>query len=228
MISFVIPTYNEESTIENTLITLSPSLGENDEVIVVDGSSQDDTVEKVKCFSSILLIESQERGRAIQMNLGAEKASKEYIFFLHADTTIDRTGLEKLRYEILKNRISWGWFTLRLNSPKLIYRILETLARYRTKVANEPLGDHGIFLRKSLFEEVGGYPEIPIMEDIELVKKLKRKSPGKKIDHYVLSSVRRFEKEGILKNCLKITAMRIKYFIGYSSKELSKGYLDHR
>jgi len=228
MISFVIPAYNESSTIENTLKTLLPSLGKNDEVIVVDGSSKDDTVDKVKGFSSVLLIESQNRGRAVQMNLGAEIASKEYIFFLHADTTIDRTGIEKLRHEILKNKISWGWFTLRLNSPKFIYRVLETLASYRTAVANEPLGDHGIFVRKSLFEEVGGYPQIPIMEDIELVKKLKRKSHGKKIDHYVLSSVRRFEKEGVLRNCLKITAMRVKYFMGYSSKELSKGYLDHR
>ena len=228
MISFVIPTFNESTTIENTIESLLPGLVETDELIVVDGASEDDTVEKVGKFPSIILIRSSERGRAVQMNIGAERASNEYIFFLHADTTVDGTGLLKLRNEINNHSVPWGWFTLKLNSPKFIYRILETLASYRTTVAREPLGDHGIFLKKSLFEEIGGYPEIPIMEDIELVKKLKKKSPGKKIDHYVLSSVRRFEREGILRNCLKISAMRIKYFMGYSSEELSRGYLDHR
>ena len=228
MFSFVIPTYNESSTIEKTLSSLLPNLNEEDEVIVVDGLSEDDTVQKTRNFPTVRLIESDKRGRATQMNLGAENASKEYVFFLHADTTIDKTGLEKLRHEILNSQIPWGWFTLKLNSPKLIYRILETVACFRTDIAQEPLGDHGIFLKKSLFDEVGGYPEIPIMEDIELVKKIKRKSRGKKIDHFVLSSVRRFEREGILKNCLKISIMRVKYFIGYSPSELSRSYLDYR
>ena len=228
MFSIIIPTYNESSTIENTLNSLLSNLLHGDEVIVVDGSSEDDTVDKVRNFLSVKLIESPRRGRALQMNLGAKHATKDYILFLHADTTIDSTGLDKLRNEIENSSVFWGWFTLKLNSPKLIYRILETLASYRTIIAHEPLGDHCIFVKRSLFEEVGGYPEIPIMEDIELVKKLKKKASGKRIDHFVLSSVRRFEKEGILRNCLKISMMRIKYYIGYSSKELSRGYLDYR
>ncbi|MGI9554024.1 MAG: TIGR04283 family arsenosugar biosynthesis glycosyltransferase [Thermodesulfobacteriota bacterium] len=228
MFSFIIPTYNESSTIEDTLRNLISIISVDDEIIVVDGMSEDDTVQKAKTFPSVILMESDKRGRACQMNLGARKGTGDYIFFLHADTTIDKAGIEKLRYEIINNKILWGWFKLKLNSPKFIYRVLETLACYRTIIAREPLGDHGIFLKKSLFEEVGGYPEIPIMEDVELVKRVKKKSPGKKIDHFVLSSVRRFEREGILRNCMKICIMRVKYFIGYSSKDLSKGYLDYR
>ena len=228
MISFIIPTFNESSTIEETLSKLTSIISEEDEIIVVDGMSEDQTAQIASTFRGVNVIESGTRGRAGQMNIGAGRARGEYLLFLHADTTIDGTGIEKLRNEIRNKGNIWGWFNLKLNSPRFIYRILETLACYRTRLSHEPLGDHGIFVKKSLFNEVGGYPEIPIMEDVELVKRLKSVSKGKRIDHFVLSSVRRFEREGILRNCLKISLMRARYFMGVSSAELSKGYPDCR
>jgi len=228
MISFVIPTYNESSTIENTLRNLLSVISSEDEIIVVDGCSEDGTGEKVNEFNKVKLIENSERGRARQMNRGAEHATREFIFFLHADTTIDSVGLEKLKNEVKNNSLNWGWFSLKLNSPKFIYRILETLTSLRTKIAHEPLGDHGIFVNRKLFNRIGGYPEIPIMEDIELVKKLKKISAGKKINHHVLTSVRRFEKGGILKTTFNISMMRVAYFLGKSPDTLSKWYLNHR
>ena len=228
MFSFVIPTYNESLVVENTLRNLLAVISGEDEVIVVDGCSEDDTVDKVKTFSGVVLVEQSSRGRALQMNAGARVSGQKYIFFLHADTTIDSAGIKKLREEVAKNKINWGWFTLKLDSPRFIYRIFETLAAYRTIIAHEPLGDHGIFVKREVFENIGGYPEIPIMEDVELVKKLKKVSPGKRINHHVLTSVRRFERGGIMKTAYNISMMRVSYFFGSSPYSLSRRYLNHR
>ncbi len=228
MISIVIPTYNESNTIEQNLDNLLRIISPGDEVIIVDGNSEDDTTDKVKKYKELKLIPCGKRGRAVQMNMGAREALNEYILFLHADTTIDSTGIKKLKSGIRNSAHTWGWFSLRLNPPKYIYRVFETLASYRTKVAHEPLGDHGIFVKKELFKKIGGYPEIPIMEDVELVKKLKKITKGTRIGHHVLTSVRRFERGGIFSTALNITMMRVAYYFGKSPEELSSWYLNHR
>ena len=228
MISIVIPTFNESSTIGPNLEKMLSVISSGDEIIVVDGLSEDGTAEKVKEYKDVTLIENSIRGRAVQMNRGAREAAGEYILFLHADTTIDQTGYKKLINEITQNSINWGWFSIKLNSPKFIFRILETLASFRTKIAQEPLGDHGIFVKKDLFKKVGGYPEIPIMEDVELVKKLKSVSKGKRINHHVLTSIRRFEQGGILSTVMNISFIRIAYYFGKSPEALSGRYLNHR
>jgi len=228
MFSFIIPTLNESSTIADTLNVLLNVIDRDCEIIVVDGKSEDNTVEIVNSFSNVTLIKNCKRGRAVQMNRGAAEAKNEYLFFLHADTTVDSIGYAKLVNEVSKNNLKWGWFSIKLNSPRFIFRILETLASYRTKIAHEPLGDHGIFVKKELFQKIGGYPEIPIMEDIELVKKLKNISRGKRIDHYVLTSVRRFERGGIFTTVFNISMIRIAYYFGKSPDTLSSWYLNHR
>ena len=111
MFSFVIPTYNESSTIENTLNKLLAVISGDDEIIVVDGCSEDGTAGKVKGLANVKLVENCQRGRARQMNTGAEHATREFIFFLHADTTIDSVGIEKLKNEVKNNSLNWGWFS---------------------------------------------------------------------------------------------------------------------
>ena len=223
MLTFITPTYNECTTIEYTLSELLKVINEQDEVIVVDGDSEDGTQQIVNKFKRVKLLQSQ-RGRAVQMNMGVRESKNNYIFFLHADTLIDETGLKLLKEEIKDNNVSWGWFKLKFSSSKKIYRILEFLASFRTNLVQEPLGDHGIFVNKQIFEKVGGYPEIPLMEDVELVKKLKKISKGKRINHFVTSSPRRLEKGGILKTVLKMCLIRTLYFFGTSSETLSNHY----
>ena len=228
MISIVIPTYNESREIGITLTRLYENISPDDEVIVVDGFSEDDTKKIVSSFHPVKLFTSQ-KGRAIQMNLGAEKASNEYILFLHADTLVNAICISKLKNEITSNGVEWGWFSIKLNSPRLIFRIIETGANLRASLTRTPLGDHGIFVRKDIFDKVGGFPEIQLMEDIEFVRKIKIISKkGIKIKTPVQTSVRRFEKSGILKTFFIMWFLRILYYLGASSENLARYYRNIR
>ncbi|HEX3034842.1 MAG TPA: TIGR04283 family arsenosugar biosynthesis glycosyltransferase [Thermodesulfobacteriota bacterium] len=223
MISVVVPTYNESTTIEDTLNKLLKILLPNDEVIIVDGESEDNTQEIVRTFPQVKLISSK-RGRAIQMNVGAQKAKNQYLLFLHADNIISSDCLSMLRGEIRSNRHSWGWFPIRLNSSRLIFKILEAGANLRLRLTGTPLGDHGIFVKKEIFDKIGGFPEIPIMEDLEFVRKVKSITKGVQINCPIGTSVRRFEKSGILKTFLTMWVLRILYYSGISMEKLSRYY----
>ncbi len=224
MISFIIPTYNESEYIENTLSKLVDIVDNKDEIIVVDGDSEDNTARITKNFSQVILLEKCKRGRAFQMNTGADIANNYYLLFLHADTELSSLGLMKLKETLLSSNVCWGWFKMRFNSPRFIYRVLEKLAEIRNDVSQEPMGDHGIFVRKDLFKQLGGYPEIELMEDVELVKKLKKMFKGKKIDIPITTSVRRFENGGVFRTTLKIIIIRTLYYFNVNPKYVAKYY----
>lgn len=228
MISFVIPTYNESGYIENTLSKIITITESCDEIIVVDGSSNDNTVELVKAFPGVKIVEVSDRGRALQMNKGAETAKNEYILFLHADTRLSKEGLIKLKNIISSGNIYWGWFRMRFDSNRVVYQFLERLAELRNDLVREPLGDHGLFVRKDIFNKIGGYPEIDIMEDVELVNKLKKLHKGIKINIPVITSPRRFENNGVFKTVLKICILRTLYYFRANSEFISKYYRDSR
>jgi len=223
MISIVIPTYNESATVEATLSALYEFISPKDEVIVVDGLSEDNTGEIVSTFPQTKLITSR-RGRAAQMNLGAEKAINQYILFLHADTLVSAECINNMKNEITLNGAKWGWFSIKLDSPKLVFRIIQIGANLRTKLTGTPLGDHGIFVRKDVFLRVGGFPEIPLMEDLEFVKRVKYISKGVEIRSPVRTSVRRFEKSGILKTFITMWALRVLYYLGTPPEKLARYY----
>ncbi len=228
MISIVIPTYNESREIGTTLAKLYENISDDDEVIVVDGHSEDGTEEIVSSFHTVKLFSSH-KGRAIQMNLGARKATNKYILFLHADTVVNPVSMSNLKNEIASNGVEWGWFSIKLNSPRLIFRIIEAGANLRATITKTPLGDHGIFVRKDIFDKAGGFPEIQLMEDIEFVKNIKLISKkGMKIKSPLLISVRRFEKSGILKTFFMMWILRIFYYLGTPSENLAKYYRNIR
>jgi rSAM/selenodomain-associated transferase 2 len=203
MVSIIIPTYNESKIIGGMLDRLCKMVSPSDEIIVVDGLSEDHTKDTVRRYSRVKLLLSPKRGRAIQMNLGASQAQNRYLLFLHADTLIDMRSLELLKQEINSKKIIWGWFPIKLSSNKLIFRLIEKGANLRARVTRTPLGDYGIFVEKELFQKIGGFPEIPIMEDIEFVKRIKRAYPvGVEIKSPIQASARRFEKYGIIKTLL--------------------------
>ncbi|HSE84568.1 MAG TPA: TIGR04283 family arsenosugar biosynthesis glycosyltransferase [Thermodesulfobacteriota bacterium] len=223
MISIVIPTYNESATIESTLTKLLEIVPPDDEIIIIDGQSEDNTQEIVRTFPQTKLFTSR-RGRAIQMNVGAQKAKNEYLLFLHADNIVSPDCLNMLRDDIKSGRLSWGWFPIKLNSPKLGFKVLEIGANLRLKFTGTPLGDHGIFVRKEIFDKIGGFPEIPIMEDLEFVRKIKRVAKGTQINCPIGTSVRRFEKSGIIKTFITMWVLRFLYYSGMSTDKLARYY----
>lgn len=227
MISIVIPTFNEEKSIGSTLCNLTKVTNSKYEVIVVDGYSFDDTRKIVRNYDRVKLLMT-EKGRANQMNHGAKEAKYKYILFLHADTLLNPSSLDSLIVEIESKNVLWGWFPIRLNNSRLIYRIIELFANLRAKITGTPLGDHAIFVRKDIFEKVGGYPDIPIMEDLELVNKIKNINKGMRVKSPVITSVRRFENSGILRTFLKMWTLRILYSLGISTQTLVRYYGDIR
>jgi len=223
MISIVIPTYNESAIIGNTLTKLNEITTSQDEIIVVDGSSEDNTREIAREFPNVILIISR-RGRASQMNAGAEIAKGKYLLFLHADVLIDEKCLSMLKNRICGNQIQWGWFAFTLNSPKFIYRLIEMGANLRNRFTGIPLGDHGIFVKRDMFYLIGGFPEIPIMEDLTFVKKMNVVANGIEIKSPVKISVRRFEHSGILRTLSIMWVLKILYYFGVSPERLAKYY----
>ena len=228
MISFIIPTYNESRYIQNTLNKLLEIIELEDEVIVVDGQSEDNTVALIKRFSKVRIIENCKRGRAVQMNRGAEVSNNNYLLFLHADTVLSKLGLKALKNTLKNDNVYWGWFKMRFDSNKYIYRVLEKLAEFRNDLIQEPVGDHGIFVRKTLFQQIGAYPEIQLMEDVELITKLKKLHNGNKINIPIFTSPRRFENSGIIKTTLNMCILRILHFFRIDTSFLSKHYKEYR
>ena len=227
MISIVIPTYNESLIIESTLIKIRNILCLGDEIIVVDGLSEDDTGRIVEKFSGVQLISSR-RGRSTQMNAGANIAKGDYILFQHADVLLDENCLNALRNHIKNSGIVWGWFTFKLDTSGFIYRVLERGSNMRNRLTGIPLGDHGIFVRKDVFHNIGGFPEIPIMEDLEFIKKLKALAKGIEIKTPIVISARRFEKSGFMGTLIKMWILRIFYLFGMSPEKLALYYCDIR
>lgn len=223
MLSIIIPTYNESETIGNTLCNLIKIISPDDEIIVVDGSSTDDTAGDVEQFPEVRLIECQ-RGRARQMNAGAAAAKGRFLLFLHADVMTDSRCLDELNSKMSDQSVLWGWFTFRLNSPRFVYRIIEAVSNCGNRATGIALGDHGIFVRRELFRKIGGFSDISLMEDIELSARLKSLSSGVEIKSPIKISVRRFENEGIFYTLIKMCVLRILYYLGVNPDTLSKFY----
>jgi len=223
MISIVMPVYNEERIIKDTLLSLEDVISGGDEIIVVDGGSGDRTADIINTFSGIKHYSSK-RGRASQMNFGAEHCTNEYILFLHADTVIPEKSFEMLKSEVSSGTLNWGFFRIKLNCRGIKYRVMEYLATLKAFITNTPYGDHGIFVKKECFIKVGGYPEISLMEDICIVNKLRKISPGKRINSPVITSVRRFRDAGYFYTIFNMWMIKLLFRIGVSPKKLSEYY----
>ncbi|WP_341529246.1 TIGR04283 family arsenosugar biosynthesis glycosyltransferase [Nostoc sp. UHCC 0302] len=219
-ISIIIPTLNEARNIKEAITTTQPST--NIEVIVVDGGSQDSTVEIVQSLG--IKIISSSPGRAAQMNAGAVAASGYILLFLHADTRLP-TGFDvMIRTAIQKPSIVAGAFKLRIDASLLSLRWVELGVNWRSQFCQMPYGDQAIFLTKQVFQQVGGFPDLPIMEDFELIRRLRRTGRIVILPVAVVTSARRWLQKGVLKTTLLNQIVITAYLLGVSPQRIRSWY----
>ena len=208
--SIIIPTLNEEKTIESCLSALQP-LRNNCEIIIVDGGSIDNT--RVIARSLADKVVSSDKGRARQMNNGARYASGNVLIFLHADTSLPKNALQLIQQKLNSSR-KWGRFDIQLSGKHFMLKVIAQMMNWRSRLTGITTGDQVIFVTRLAFEKAGQYPEISLMEDIAICKALKKISPPICLKAKVISSGRRWERYGIYKTILLMWNIRLRYFFG--------------
>ena len=222
--SIIIPVLNEASLINSIIDHIDKLVcHEKPEIIVVDGDPEAGTLRAIT-HDHVRKIKSP-RGRGRQMNEGAKGTKGDVLLFLHADTELPLDALRLIATAMQDKRYAAGAFDLGIKSERFIFRVIESSASLRSRVTSIPFGDQAIFIRKYYFEQIGGYKDIPIMEDVEIMGRIKKRG-GKivVIRQKVLTSSRRWEQEGILRCTFRNWLLQMLYILGISPHTLSKFY----
>lgn len=219
MISVIIPVLNEASQITASLKPLQALRGGQIEVIVIDGGSNDETVRMATPLADKIL--HSHRGRARQMNLGAAQASGSTLLFLHADIRLPSPLNQTLQAITDPN---WGRFNVQLNDPHWMYKIIAKMMNWRSCITGIATGDQAIFVKRDLFERLGGFADIPLMEDIELSRRLLKLGRPSCLRERVVVSTRYWQNHGMIISVVKMWLLRSAYFLGVSPHRLMKIY----
>ena len=226
-LSVIIPVLDEREQINSVIEHLRGLPGsESCEIIVVDGDPGAGTIGAIKEGGIVTI--TCEKGRGRQMNAGADVAKGDMLIFLHADTRLPDRAFEKVAQVLEDERYVAGAFDLSIDSDRLILKYIAARARLRSRLNRIPYGDQAIFMRKSYFEEIGRFKEIPIMEDIELMRRIRRR--GDRIcilPDRVKASARRWEKEGAIYATVRNQVLVALYYLGVSPEKLARFYRTH-
>jgi rSAM/selenodomain-associated transferase 2 len=218
--SIIVPTLNEASSVSACLSALQP-LRCRAEIIVVDGGSSDHTRTLAEAGADRVVLSP--KGRARQMNLGAEKATGDVLIFLHADTLLPANALDLIQRQ-LKTRGEWGHFDIRLSGGHFMFKVIGQLMNWRSRLTGIATGDQVLFVTKKAFASAGGFPEIALMEDIALSKALKNIGRPVCLKAKVVSSSRKWQQEGIVRTILLMWSLRLRYFFGADPETLAQRY----
>ena len=221
-ISIILPVLNEETQIVRCLRLLQPWRGLEGELIVVDGGSSDRTVALAEPLADRILVSP--KGRALQMNAGAREASGDILWFLHADSVPPADAIQQIRAALANSNRHWGRFDVRLSGRQSLLRVVETLMNLRARWTGIATGDQGVFVRRAAFEQVGGFPAIPLMEDIALSRRLRGRGWPVRLRQRLQTSSRRWERDGILRTILLMWRLRLAYFLGADPARLARSY----
>lgn len=216
------PCLDEAALIREALAQLAPLRARGAEVILVDGGSRDNTVECAAGLADVILHAPQ--GRALQMNAGAARARGEILLFLHADVRLPEGADGLIIDGLQRTRRSWGRFDVVLEGRHPLLRVVGRLMNLRSRLTGIATGDQGIFVTRSLFVAVGGYPEIPLMEDIALCRRLKRFGRPLCLRHRLAVSARRWERHGVVRTVLLMWRLRLAYWLGADPARLAVRY----
>lgn len=220
IISIIIPTINEESSLASSIQTAQP--GEGVEIIVADGGSSDQTVEIAHSLQ-VKVVHSK-TGRARQMNAGVRESRGDILLFLHADTLLPKGYDTCVRRILSAPSIAVGAFRLALDEPGISLRLIELGANLRSKYLKLPYGDQALFMSRRRFEQAGGFPEIPLMEDFSLLREMKKRGRVVLAPLEVKTSARRWIRRGIWSVTILNQCIVAAYLVGVSPERLAGWY----
>ena len=220
LISIIIPVLNEEKKLPDLLNHLQVFRKQGHELIIVDGGSDDNSLMLAQMSADNVLV--SRKGRAVQMNSGASVAKGDVLLFLHSDTFLPEAAFNMIENHVQES--FWGRFDVRLSSNKFIFRIIEFFINVRSRLTSINTGDQAIFIKSQLFTTVGGFPEIALMEDIAISKKLKKIISPICLKQKVITSSRRWESRGVSATVFLMWKLRLYYFCGVSPDRLNQLY----
>jgi rSAM/selenodomain-associated transferase 2 len=223
-ISIVIPALNEEKGIAATVAALQRL--KPDQLIIVDGGSTDRTREICESLGVTLI--SAKRSRALQMNQGARTATGDILLFLHADTLLPDSALDDVRTAMENSRCVGGRFDVELDGNHWMLCVIGAMISLRSRLTKAATGDQAIFVRREIFEKIGGYLDIPLMEDIAFSRALKGMGKVACLRSRVITSARRWETEGVWRTIWKMWTLKFLYLLGISPARLKRYYSDAR
>ncbi len=224
MISIVVPIINEEEVLSRDFSGFA-ELSRASELVFVDGGSSDKSVALASKCGTVFV---SEKGRAQQMNTGARKARHDILLFLHADNAIVPKAIESIEKEIREGQTLGGCLTQRIDKQGFIFRLIEWQGNNRARRTKIFYGDQGIFVRKDVFAQLGGFPDVPVFEDVLFTQKLKGQGKTAVLPDKIMVSPRRWEKCGILRTMLLFNTFLMMFKLGYPLEKIQKGYEDIR
>jgi rSAM/selenodomain-associated transferase 2 len=221
-VSIIVPALNEAGVIAASLGALHAARACGVEVIVADGGSDDTTASIAGPFADRVIVAA--RGRASQMNAGARESHGEILLFLHADSRLPADAIEAIVEGLAESSREWGRFDVTIEGKGRLLAVVARMMNARSRLTGIATGDQAIFVRRDAFEASGGFPAIPLMEDVALSKILKRRSPPLCLRERVVTSGRRWRRHGTLRTIVLMWRLRLAFALGADPRRLARRY----
>ena len=221
-ISIIIPTINEAKNLPLLLSDLS-IIQKEVEIIIVDCGSEDKTIDVANIYGA-KVYKSKEKNRGLQLGIGAKNARGEWLIFLHADTRLTHDWFTEINSVLMKDKKYIYYFKFKINHKKIIYRVLEIIVNFRSKHLKQPYGDQGLMIHRTNYFKNNGFREIPLMEDVDFLRRLNNKKDLKQLNLPIFISSRKWERTNIFLQAIKNWHFRRRWLKGESLKSIYSDY----
>ncbi len=221
-VSIIIPTINEANNLPLLLSDLL-TIHKEGEIILVDSGSEDKTIDIANIYGA-KVYRSKERNRGLQLNIGAKNSKGDWLIFLHADTRLTHDWFTKINSALKVNKNYIYYFKFKINNKKIIFRVLEVLVNIRSRFLRQPYGDQGLIIHRTTYFKNNGFKKIPLMEDVDFLRRLKNKKDLKQLSLPIFISSRKWERTNIFLQALKNWNFRRRWLKGESTKSIYSDY----